>query len=161
MYRRGAKYAGWDWCFTDNHWSNLDCMKSLVQNIIVPWHKKTVGRLERPANQKCIWLIDTWSVHKGKPFRDFMKENYPNILTLYVPPNCTGKLQPQDVSVQKPFKSAVTSAFRLWQDARYEDAMRTGADRTPYKSDVSVPDTRTICVASRHYVLASRLVDSM
>ena len=111
-HRRGSKWTGWDWRFTENHWSNLQCMIDFVENIISVWHKRTVERLCLPLDQKCIWLIDTWSVHKRKAFRDYMKEKHPNILILYFPPNCTSKLQPQDVSVQKPFKSAITAAFR-------------------------------------------------
>lgn len=49
----------------------------------------TVKRMQLPDNQKAIWLIDCWPVHIGAKFRQHMRENYPNILILFVPPNCT------------------------------------------------------------------------
>lgn len=125
--RRGSRWSGWDWCYTENHWSNLECMKSLVQKIVVPYAKRTIERLGLPANQKIIWIIDAWSVHKSVAFRDYMHTNHPYILLLFIPPNCTSKLQPQDVSVQKPFKSAVTAAFRYWQQERYTETLQKGA----------------------------------
>jgi hypothetical protein len=66
-----------------------------------------------------------WSVHVSAAFRTFLK-GYPHILVLFIPPNCTGKLQPQDVAVQKPFKGAVQAAFRAFQRKRYEQALNDG-----------------------------------
>jgi hypothetical protein len=101
-------------------------MKMLVQRIIEPYRVAVAARLGRPADQKMIWLIDVWQVHVSKEFRGWMKEHYAQILVLFVPPNCTSKLQPQDVAVQKPFKAAVQHAFRCFQRKRYEKALADG-----------------------------------
>ena len=64
-----------------------------------------------------------------------MREKHPNILILYIPPNCTSKLQPQDVVVQKPFKDACTTAFCDWQLSELESAETKGASdgvHTPF-----------------------------
>ena len=55
-----------------------------------------------------------------------MKQGYSNILVLYVPPNCTGKLQPQDVVVQKPLKGGIKAGFREFQVTKFREAQRTG-----------------------------------
>jgi hypothetical protein len=124
--RSGNRFAGWDWRQTSNHWSDLECMKALVDKIIVPWSQHKIQELGLPAQQKVLWLIDCWSVHKGEPFRTWMKTKHPKILVLFIPPNTTSKLQPQDVGVQKTFKTAVTHAFRSWQRARFTRALNAG-----------------------------------
>ena len=58
-------------------------------------------------------------VHIGQEFRTWMAKEYPNILLLFVPPNCTGKLQPQDVCVQRPFKAGLAAAFKKYQVTQF------------------------------------------
>lgn len=54
-----------------------------------------------PAKAPLLWLIDVWSVHVNADFCAHMKDSYPLILRLFVPPNCTSKFRPQDVMVQQ------------------------------------------------------------
>ena len=51
-YQRGIKYAGWEWCVTENHWSNLECTISLVKRTIAVWRKKAIERFGLPDDQK-------------------------------------------------------------------------------------------------------------
>ena len=125
--RLKTKFQGWHFTSTDNQWSDLPTMKALVRRVIEPYRKATVQRLDLSPEQKMIWLIDVWSVHVSEAFRSFMRENFPSILVLYVPPNCTSKFQPQDVAVQKPFKSGVQHGFRTFQRKRYEKALAESA----------------------------------
>ena len=48
-----------------------------------------------------------------------MADEHPNILLLFVPPNCASKLQPQDVCVQRPFKAGLAAAFKQYQVAQF------------------------------------------
>jgi hypothetical protein len=113
--RTGTQFTGWLWSFTENHWSNLAESKSFVRHLLVPYFKQTVAELILPEQQKCIWLIDCLPVHIGAPFREFMQTEYPWILLLFVPPNCTSKLQPQDKVYQKPFKKGTLLGFCDYQ----------------------------------------------
>jgi hypothetical protein len=88
-----SKSAGWHLTSTSNHWSNLVTMKAMVTNIIEPYGNATAARLGLPDTQKVWWIIDVWSVHVSEAFRTFLK-GCPLILVLFVPPNCTSKLQP-------------------------------------------------------------------
>ncbi len=55
------------------------------------------------------------SVHISAEFRGFMKENFPHILLLFVPANCTSKLQVMDVVFQRPFKHAIHQLYNQFQ----------------------------------------------
>jgi hypothetical protein len=70
--------------------------------------------LDLPNNQKMVWFIDCWNVHCSSKFQDWMKEKYPNICLLFVPTNCTSKLQPCDVILHWHLKCAFASYFKTW-----------------------------------------------
>ena len=72
--------------------------------------------------------LDGWPVHVGEPFRSWMRTKYSNILLLFIPPNCTGQLQPHDVVVQKPLRGDIKAAFKAFQIERFQKARRLGGD---------------------------------
>lgn len=82
------------------YWSTLETMKSLVNNIVALYFECTKKELGLPPDQKSIWQIDVWVIHRSKEFRTWMKLNHETIIILYIPANCTGILQPCDVGIQ-------------------------------------------------------------
>ncbi|THU81984.1 hypothetical protein K435DRAFT_610801, partial [Dendrothele bispora CBS 962.96] len=76
---------------TKTYWSTMETMKSLVNDIISPYfeRKKRELNIENPGEQRSIWKIDCWSVHKSKEFLSWMKTTHPNIIVIFVPGNCT------------------------------------------------------------------------
>ncbi|THU92546.1 hypothetical protein K435DRAFT_671948 [Dendrothele bispora CBS 962.96] len=83
-------------------------MKSLVNEIIAPYfeQKKRELGIECPEEQRSIWKIDCWSVHKSEGFLGWMKKTHPNIILIFVPSNCTSVFQPLDVGVQRVLKQS-------------------------------------------------------
>jgi len=59
-------------------------------------------------------VLDVWSVHKSEEFRFHMRTKYPNIHLVFVPANCTSKLQVADVMLQRPFKHGIKIRFNAW-----------------------------------------------
>ena len=125
--RTGSKLAGWHWTQTANHWSNLEASKLLVFEVTHPYLKARVGELGLPADQRCIWIIDCWPII-GEPFRPWMRSKYPDMHLLFIPPNCTGQLQRQDVVVHKPLKGSIKAVFTAFQTGRFQKARRLGGD---------------------------------
>lgn len=99
---------------SDNHWSNQATMKEYIEQIIQPYLQQKIAQHNLPKESKAILILDCWSVHKSEEFRTYMKQKHQNIYLVYVPPNCTSKLQVADVMLQYPFKHAVKSRFNLW-----------------------------------------------
>ena len=69
---------------TTTYWSNIETMKTFVDKILAPYFKKTKAELKLPPSQKSLWMIDVWSVHRSKEFRDWMGYHHPNIILDYV-----------------------------------------------------------------------------
>ncbi len=59
-------------------------------------------------------MLDVWSVHKSKEFIKFLADHFPRIHLVFVPANCTSKLQVADVVLQRPFKHGVKKSFNEW-----------------------------------------------
>lgn len=91
---------------TSTYWSTQRTMQMYVTDILAPYFDKHRRRLSLP-NQRCLWLIDIWSVHRSLEFRTWMQSTHPWILVNYVPGGCTGLWQPADVGIQRPLKHAI------------------------------------------------------
>ncbi|KAF7371545.1 DDE superfamily endonuclease [Mycena venus] len=89
---------------TATYWSNHGTMRSLVDDVIAPYFEAKKTELGLPSSQFSIWTIDCWSVHRSKKFLDWMKQNHPTIILLFVPGGCTGVWQPLDVGIQRLLK---------------------------------------------------------
>ena len=56
-------------------------------------------------------LLDCWPVHISKAFRAWCAEDWHDLLLLYVAPDTTSRLRPQDKFYNRPFKVATKKAF--------------------------------------------------
>jgi hypothetical protein len=61
--------------------------------------------------QKMVWFIDCWLIHKSKKKMDWMKLKFPKGCVIFIPTNYIGVLQPADVISQCPFKHAFKKKF--------------------------------------------------
>ena len=65
-------------------------------------------------------------MHISKEFRAFLAKKHPYIHLVYVPANCTSKLQVADVALNFPFKHGVKSRFNAWASFIVRDQIHEG-----------------------------------
>lgn len=105
-----AKDRGFHFAFAaskkkTSHFSTLKTMKEWLAFIVKPYIDSVIeADPALDSDQKCIIYIDVYPVHTGEPFRSHVFEEYPNIILIFVPNNCTGIFQPQDVGIQRVAK---------------------------------------------------------
>ena len=102
----------WDITYTHNHWSNTDTMIDYVNNVILPYVTATRKTLKLSSDHPALVIFD---VFKGQCTEEVLKllvDN--NILYMLVPANTTDKLQPLDLSVNKPAKDFMKQKFQDW-----------------------------------------------
>jgi hypothetical protein len=65
-------------------------------------------------------VLDVWSVHKSEELRRFLRTHHSRIHLglVFVPANCTSKLQLADVMLQRPFKHDIKKRFNEWAAAK-------------------------------------------
>lgn len=100
--------------FSDNHWSSQKTMQEYVSEIIMPYAETCIRKHRLHADAHIILVLDVWSVHKSEEFRLFLRTHHPRIHLVFVPANCTSRLQVADVALQRPFKHAITRRFNEW-----------------------------------------------
>jgi hypothetical protein len=81
-------------------------------------------------------------VHISDEFRGFMKENFPHILLLFVPANCTSKLQVMDVVFQRPFKHAIHQLYNQFQATEIAKQIKVGVDPSKVKLQTTAAQLR-------------------
>ena len=102
----------WDVTFSPNHWCNELTMEHYIQNIITPYVKDTRKKLKLDVNHRALCIFDNFKAQCTDRILQLLENN--NIDTVFVPPNCTGELQPLDLSVNKSVKDFLRSKFQEW-----------------------------------------------
>lgn len=103
---------GWDIWHSENHWSNEETMKRYIELIIVPFISQKREALRLQKTHPALAIFDCF---RGQTTADILSllEKH-NIVAVRVPANCTDKLQPLDVSINKPMKDEMKKRFQAW-----------------------------------------------
>ena len=93
-------------------------------------------------SQPALAIIDGF---KGKTTEDvlLLLKNH-NIIPVVVPLNCTDKLQPIDVSINKPLKDYVRSKFQAWYSSEVQQQLKT-VPLDQVKVEMSAPIMKNLC----------------
>ena len=127
----------WHLTQTNNHWSTLESMKDYIRLIIKKW-VDTKAREHNVVHPHVILLIDCWSVHTSKAFREWIKKAYPRYHVLFVPANCTSKAQPADAGLQRPFKNGITNSFNSWMADEIHHTVMGGVPAAQVRVDTGL-----------------------
>ena len=103
---------GWDLTFTSNHWANETTMKAYVEKIIVPFVNSKRKQLRLNADHRALAIVDKFKGQCTPLIVEILDSN--NIDVVYAPANCTDRLQPTDLSINKPAKHFLKEKFQLW-----------------------------------------------
>ena len=112
-----------DWLvtYTPNHWSNEDKIVEYIKSIILPYVESKYKELKLSFDQPALATFD---VFKGQQRRN-------NIHVLSVLANCTDRLQPMDLSVNKSVKEFMRGRFRDWYSEQVQQQLSEGKEITP------------------------------
>ena len=85
-------------------------MEEYVDNIILPYVEKV--REKVGAEKAALVIMDNFKGQTTTKITNRLEEN--NILISWLPPNMTDRLQPMDISVNKPAKEYLKKEFEDW-----------------------------------------------
>lgn len=84
-----------------------------MKKVILPYIEQVKDDLDLPLKQKSLCIFDVFRAQISDEIMDFLKEK--SIIPVMVPANCTDKLQPMDLSIQKPAKDVIKKKqFQEW-----------------------------------------------
>ena len=92
----------WHITYTENHWCNEITMKQYISKIILPYVTQKRRDLKLSIDYPALVIFDTFKGQCTKELLCTLDDN--NINVILIPPNCTDRLQPLDISVNKSVK---------------------------------------------------------
>jgi len=112
--------------FSENHWSSQTTMRQYISEIVMPYAETCIRKHRLHADAHIILVLDAWAVHRSEEFRLFLRVQHPRIHLVFVPANCTSKLQVADVALQRPFKHSITRRFNEWAVGQIKEQIQKG-----------------------------------
>ena len=112
----------WDIWHTDNHWSNEVTTKRYIDKILLPFVAKQRANLKLGNSHPALVLFDCFRGQTTEDVKAMLLQN--NIISIQIPANCTDKLQPLDVSLNKPMKDELRARFHTWYASEVEKQMK-------------------------------------
>ena len=104
--------ANFDVWHLPNHWANQETALRFIHNIIIPYVQKTQSEMKLSPTQPALVIFDVFRGQTVPEVLELLEENH--IYVVFVPSNCTDKLQPLDLSVNKSAKDHLRQKFRKW-----------------------------------------------
>ncbi|XP_011408602.1 PREDICTED: uncharacterized protein LOC105315598 [Amphimedon queenslandica] len=102
----------WHLTYTSNHWSNEKTTVEYLNSIILPYVRNTRSQFSLDATHPALVLFDVFRGQCTDQVFKILEEN--NIFYVLIPPNCTDRLQPLDLSINKPAKDFMKRQFQNW-----------------------------------------------
>ena len=126
-----------DWLlsYTPNHWSNEEKTLEYIQNIILPYLTAKKRELCLPESFPALAIFDFFKGQTTPGTYQLLEQN--NIYPISIPANCTDKLQPMDLSVNKSLKDQLKTQFMEWYSSRVY-ANEADAEPTPVDLRLSI-----------------------
>ena len=128
--------ASWHITYSENHWSNENTMKDYIHNIILPYVTRKRDELKLTPDYPALILFDNFKAQCTSPLLQTLDDN--NIVVLLIPPNCTDRLQPLDISVNKAAKEFMRREFQKWYAQQVCDQLQANREVTSIDLRLSV-----------------------
>ena len=120
---------GWHVMCMPYHWSNEEKMIEYLQKIIIPYVQRKCAELKLAPDHPALAIFDVFKGQRKETISRILAKE--NIQVLNVPANCTGRLQPMDLSVNKSVKDFMRKKFQEWYASEMLKQLDEGADPKP------------------------------
>lgn len=109
-------------------------MKRYIEKIIIPFVNQKRQSLKLSISYPALAIFDGFRGQTTNTILHLLKDN--NIHYTIVPANCTDKLQPLDVAVNKPLKDKIKAKFQTWYAQQVQNQLKS-VELKQVKIDVS------------------------
>ena len=99
----------WHVTWSENHWSNQQTMEDYVLKLLLPYIDGKRSTIKLTSDHPALAIFDRFHGQCTDNTLGLLHTN--NVCVVIVPPNCTERLQPLDVSVNKAAKECMRRQF--------------------------------------------------
>ena len=114
----------WHVTWSENHWSNQQTMEDYVLKILLPYIDGKRSTLKLTSDHPALVIFDRFRGQCTDKILGLLHTN--NVHVVIVPPNCTDRLQPLDVSVNKAAKEYMRRQFHSWYSDQVCENLKNG-----------------------------------
>lgn len=118
-------------------------MKRYIEKIIVPFVSNKRAELKLTENDSALAIFDSFKGQTTPAIYSLLRSH--NIVAIQVPPNCTDKLQPLDVSVNKPVKQEMRKQFQMWYAEQVKQKIEDGIPVNEIKIAMPASVMKNLC----------------
>lgn len=104
--------SDWHVTYTCNHWANEKTTLDYIEKILIPYISSKREALSLHPEHPSLVIFDKFKGQCTATVLSLLDKH--NIYMVVVPGNCTDRLQPLDVSVNKAAKDFLRQKFREW-----------------------------------------------
>ncbi len=101
-------------------------MLEYVDKVIHPYVEKKREELQLDSEFPALVLFDHFSGQATQTVFDRLQKYH--ILYVLIPKTCTDRLQPMDLSINKPFKDQLKQSFQSWYASQIQKQIKTKTD---------------------------------
>jgi hypothetical protein len=120
--------SDWDITHSPNHWANEETTLQYVEAILVPYFTAQRAALDLDPTHPGLLLMDVFAAHRTDKVKKLLAHH--NIIYIFIPANCTGELQPLDVSGNGNFKESLKSSFSEWYSDEVTKQLKEGREHS-------------------------------
>ena len=118
--------------YTPNRWANEETTLAYIDKILVPYVTQKRQQLSLDTQHPALVIFDRFKGQCTSHVLDSLRKN--NIHIVVVPANCTDRLQPLDVSLNKSAKEFLQRKFQEW----YAEQVRSQLQKQEEPSNVDL-----------------------
>jgi hypothetical protein len=126
--------SGWDIYHSESHWSTEDTMLHFIDHVLVPYVQTTRETLGFDRDHCALALFDVFASHRCESVLQALEKN--SIKCCFIPANCTGELQPLDLTVNQVFKQELKACFIKWYAGLVKEQLSDGVELRNIKPDL-------------------------
>ena len=126
----------WDVHHSENHWSTEATMLHFIDCVIAPYVQSTRERLGLEEDNFALALFDVFAAHRCDSVLQSLQKNH--IKCIFIPANCTGELQPLDLTVNQVFKQELKACFIRWYAELVKKQLSAGVELGNIKPDLRI-----------------------
>ena len=127
---------GWHVTHTPNHWCNEETMITYIESVIIPYMTEKRRQLGLDVKHTGLVILDEFKGQTTSTVLKLLQSN--DLMYIIVPPNCTDRLQPLDVSVNRAAKQFLRRKFENWYADCIVAQENTGKDIEPVDMKLSI-----------------------
>ena len=126
----------WHVTYSDNHWSNETTMKQYIEKIILPYVTDKRKVLNLSHDHPALLIFDNFKAQTTSSFLELF-DSY-NLDIVLLPANCTDRLQPLDLSINKAAKDFLRLQFQDCYAKELHSQLQGQTETTPIDLKLSV-----------------------